>query len=300
MNEIIIKTIPIFLIFLLGYVLKRLAILKKEDGDLFLKTVFYVAAPALILLSVSKVELQFDFIFLPVIAILVVLITYGVSYFIGRKLNLSRQTFGVFLVGPMIMNTHFLLPFIIAEYGEEGMAIFSLFDLGVALLAFTFVYYLACKYGTNNRNSKVMIKKFIFSPLLLSLVIAIMINLADLSIPAVADNFFRFLSNLVTPLVMLSLGIYFNLSITRFIPIVSAILIRMPFGFMLGYVFCGIFGLDGLNKILVLVMSAAPVGYNTLTFSSLENLDKEFAAGLISLSILSGFISTSLIIIFFS
>lgn len=299
MNEIITKTIPIFLIFLLGYVLKKNGILKKEDGDIFLKTVFYVAAPSLIILSVSNIDLRFNFIFLPIIAGLIILCTAAVAYLIGSRLNLPRKTLGVFLMGSMIMNTSFLLPFIIATYGKEGLAIFSIFDSGNAFVVFTFIYYVACKYGDNDRDQFVMMKKFIFSPLLWALVVAVIINFSNFTIPGIAVDLFQLLGNLVTPLVMLSLGVYFSLSTTKLMPVIVAIVVRMIFGFFLGFVFVSLFKLEGLSRMTVLIASAAPAGYNTLTFSSLENLDKEFAANLISISILLGFVTTSVVIIFF-
>lgn len=300
MNEIIIKIAPIFLIFLSGNILKRIGIFKKEDADLFLKIVFYAAAPSLVIVSVSSLALEFAFIYLPVIAMLIILCTSVLARATGRKLGLERPTLGVFLVGSMIMNTHFILPFVIAVYGKDGMARYSLFDLGNALVVFTFVYYVACKYGTNGYDPKSISRKLFFSPLLWALMIGITLNAYNIRMPGVADDFFQLLGNMVTPLVMLALGIYFSLNIKHAAPAACVLLIRMFFGFILGLIFSQVFGLEGLTRTIVLLSSAAPVGYNTLTFSSLENLDKEFAAEIISLSILLGFVSTSIIMIFFS
>jgi len=51
-----------------------------------------------------------------------------------------------------------------------------------------------------------------------------------------------------------------------------------------------LFGLSGLNKTVAVLCSAAPVGFNTMTSSSLGNLDTLFAASLLSASILIGFL----------
>jgi len=277
-----------------------MGIFKKEDADLFLKIVFYTAAPSLIIVSVSSLALEFAFLYLPVIAMLIILCTSVLARAVGKKLDLERPTLGTFLVGSMIMNTHFILPFVIAVYGKEGMARYSLFDFGNALVIFSFVYYIACKYGTNGYNPRDIEKKLFYSPLLWALAIGITVNVAHIPMPSVADNLFQLLGNMVTPLVMLALGIYFNLNVKHAVPAIYVILIRMFFGFVLGLVFSQVFGLEGLTRTIVLLSSAAPVGYNTLTFSSFEHLDKEFAAGIISLSILLGFVSTSIIMIFFS
>lgn len=290
MNEALIKIIPVILVFVLGYFLKKINLLKKEDGDLFLKLVFYVTLPALIILSISNIKLALDFIYLPVIAALVILITYFASYLTSKSLRLQNKSLGVFLIGSMIMNVGFTLPFIIAAYGQEGLARISLFDFGNGFLVFTFVYYIACKYGRSKKESKTMIKKFLLSPPIWALVIALILNLAGLKTPVVAENFLQIIGDLTTPLIMLSLGIYFTPKIVKFLPLSLAMIIRMLFGLFLGLVFVKLFDLEGLTRVIVLLGSAAPVGYNTLTFSSLEDLDKEFAASLVSFSVLIGII----------
>ncbi len=95
---------------------------------------------------------------------------------------------------------------------------------------------------------------------------------------------------------MLSLGIYFSPKLVKIFPLISAIVIRMLFGLLLGFFFVELLNLEGLTRLIILIGSAAPVGYNTLTFSSLENLDKEFAASLVSFSILIGIVFIPILI----
>lgn len=87
---------------------------------------------------------------------------------------------------------------------------------------------------------------------------------------------------------MISLGIRFNPRIVNWAALISviSIRIRMILGLLLGFVFGLLFRLDGLNRLVVLICSAAPVGINTLTFATMEKLDVDFAASLVSLSIL--------------
>jgi hypothetical protein len=290
MFEIALKLIPVILIFLLGYMLKRMHVFKQEDGDLFLKIVFYLSLPALVILSVIRINLSPDFIYLPLIAILIIFITFILSFSTGKALRLPDESLGVFLTGTLIMNTNFLLPFFVAAYGEEGLARAAVFDFGNGFLAFTFVYYLACKYGQNDSSRKVLIRKFLLSPPLWSLFISIILNLSHARLPAVANHFLHLLGNMTIPLIMLSLGIYFQPKIRGSLPIFAAIFIRMFVGLLLGSIFAALFHLDGLNKSVVLISSAAPVGYNTLTFASMEKLDREFAADIVSFSLLIGIV----------
>ena len=286
MNKIILELIPIIIIFVIGFASRKFKILKKEDGDTLLKIIFYFTLPSLIIYSIPKIKLS---------AIWIVLITFFISFFVSRKLNLGTKSVGTFLVGSMIMEISFTLPFILITYGSEGLARIVLFDIGNTIMAFSFVYFIAGKYGKNN-NFKVLTRKIIFSPPLLASLLGILLNLINYRLPLVLDSTSGIIGNLTIPLMMFSLGIYFNPKIIKVLPTSSGVFIRMFIGLTLGFTIAKIFGLDGMDRAVVLIGAAAPVCYNTLTFSSLENLDKEFAANLISVSILVGFLLIPLLI----
>jgi malate permease and related proteins len=300
LSGVIFKILPVILIFVLGYFLKIIQFLNKENAALFLKVVFYISLPALILLSVSEIKLSPDLIFLPLITILVMVITYGVSYGLGKLLHLEKKVMGVFLIGTIIMNTLFSLPFILAAYGEEGLSRMMIFDFGNALLVFTFVYSIACKYGDQGGNSKMLLKKLASSSPIWALFIAIILNLADIRIHPAGINFLKIVGNLTIPLAMLSLGIYFNPKIVRIVPLSYAVMVRMLFGFLLGVIFVKMFNLEGLNRQIVIIGSSVPSGYATLTFSAIENLDAEFASSLVSTSVLIGIFLIPALILFLS
>jgi hypothetical protein len=295
--SVILKIIPVVLIFLLGYALKRLNILKKEDGDLFLKVVYYVALPALVIISIADIKLRVDFVYLPAAAVLVALTTTAISFFTGKVFHLPQATLGTFIIGSTIMNIGFTLPFFITAYGKEGLARITMFDFGNMAIIFTFVYWLACKHGTSSMDTRVMIRKLLLVPPMWALVIAVALNLMKIRIPFFINDFLQMVGWMMTPLVMLALGLYFSPRMTKMGPVLSATFIRMIIGFASGFLLANLFGLEGLNRSIVIIGAAAPVGYTTLTFSYLEDLDKEFAASLISFSIIMGMIFTPLLIL---
>lgn len=282
MSEIANNILPLIMVFFLGHLSKRLGLLDKDNADLLLKLFFYVALPALVLLSIPQISLTVDLLSLPLIAIAMILASYFVALLSRRRFHLERQSLGVFLVGSIVFNGAFAYPFIFVTYGEQGMGIAYLFDFGNAIIAFSLAYYLACRYGTSNYTSAGLFKKFFLSPPLLALVIAIILNLSEVKLPEFSLEFLRILSNMTTPLVMLALGIYFNHRIVKGGPLLTVIGIRIFGGLLLGYALVSLFGLSGMSKSVVLIMAVCPSGMNTLTYASMENLDKEFAASIIS------------------
>ena len=97
---------------------------------------------------------------------------FFLSFFISKRFILEPKSLGVFLVGSMIMEVSFTLPFILTAYGQEGLARIVLFDIGNTIMAFSFVYFIACRYG-ENKNSRILVKKIISSPPLLASLLAI-------------------------------------------------------------------------------------------------------------------------------
>ena len=289
MNDFILKIIPIVVIFFLGYIFKRVRLFAKEDADLLLKVVFNVTLPALTFLSISRVELDTRYLFLPLIAMATVFITYIPARFFGKFLKLEPKTLGVFMIGIMIMNTGFTMPFLIAAFGDEGLAVYTIFDFGNSFLIFTFIYYHAIKYG-DFKGHKIPIKKFFNLPPIWGLIGGLVVNFINIKMPLAAINFLEIVGTPTAFLVMLSLGIYFTPRIAEFGKVGLVLFLRIGVGLMLGYCFTLIFNLDGLLRTLVIVFCGAPVGYNTLVFASRENLDKEFAASIVSISLLLGII----------
>jgi malate permease and related proteins len=284
------KIIPIVLVFAFGYLLKAGKVLDKNDGDTLLKVFFNVSVPALIFLSVSQMHLTLELLWLPVIAILIILISYFAAHSCGRGLKLERPAFGSFLVSVLVMNVAFSYPFLLATGGEEGLALVSLFDFGNTFIVWTFTYFLACKYGPHSASTAVMLKKFASSPPLLSLFCALIMNQSHLALPDLIVQFFKMLGHLSTPLMMLSLGIFFRPKTSQKGAVFSAVFLRMGGGLLLGYLLSYLAGLEGLPRVVVLVASCSPAGITSLVFTAMEDLDQELAAGIISYSVLAGLV----------
>ncbi len=299
MTEITNNLLPIFLIFLLGYICQRVGFLTKDNADLFLKTFFYLVLPAVVLLSISQVHLTIHLVALPVITVLMTSISYAIANFSRRFFTMPPKTTGVFLIGSTILNGAFVYPFVLAIYKEQGLAIAYLFDFGNALVAFSFAYYLACHYGNSGTNlsRREIYKKFLLSPPLLALSLAVILNLTGLKLPQAGYEFLRTLGGMTTPLIMLSLGIYFSPKIINPGPLFTVIGIRVWGGLILGIILTYVFGFTGENRIITIIMALSPSAMNTLIYATLEGLDKEFAASIISYTTVISMVLISLMIL---
>jgi predicted permease len=302
LNIIINKLFPVILMFVLGYSLKKKKVFKSSDAQLFLKLAFYVSIPALLIQSISKINIS-NFYYLPLIAVLIYIILFFISHTLSNILKLKPKTKGTFIIGSLIMNGSFVIPFYISMYGIEEMGRFAIYDLGNALMIYSFVYVMACRYGSDEDakiNIKEILKKLFFAPPFLGILIGLIFNISGTELPEIINNFLSPLGILTGPLFMIALGMNFNPRLINGKYILCVIGIRVFLGLAISYMFVNLFNIEGMNKIAVLLLSSAPTGATTLTYSALEDLDIEFASSLVSYSILFGLFFIPTLIYFIS
>ena len=300
MNPFVEKIIPLILSFFVGLAAKHLKMLSKEDAPVLLRLVLNICLPALTIIAINNVRVSADMLLIPVMAILVVLMMYFISGLTQRSLKMPKTMYGSFLVGTMIMNTAYALPFFSAAFGDEGLARASLFDIGNTFMIFTFTYYNAIKYGDNPHTDRIQWIKFLRLPPLWAMLIAFVVKISGQAVPEIGINFLSLIGLPTTPLVMIALGLYFEPKLKNMGKAFIAIFIRMGIGLGVGYLLALIFGLEGLTRTTVIVCSALPIGFNTLIFANLENMDREFAATMVSFSIIIALLYLPLLIFLFS
>jgi malate permease and related proteins len=286
MPKVYLELAPVFLIIFSGTALRYFKILAKEDATIILNVVFYFSLPALILGSIPNVVLERDFIFLPIVPIIIALTLFLIAVMLGKYLKLERKTLGVFVISSLIMNTAFAYPFALALFGHDGLARILIFDIGNSLLVYGFAYYQACKFGNHQIDRKKLIKRLVTSLPLWSIVIALILNFAGIKTDGFLHGFLKMAGDLTIPLLLVSVGVLFDPKLVNIKAMSYALFIRMVLGIILGLALVKLFQLEGLTSYIVILATATPIGYNTLTFSSIEKLDSEFAAALISVSIL--------------
>lgn len=286
MLEIYIKLLPVFGFFFLGTALRMLKLITHKHGALLLKTVFYVTLPVLILVRVAEAELTLDKLYLPVINIVINLGCMSVMLVVTRKMHIARATLGVMLVSSVLINDSLLYPFVSAVLDKEAFLDLVIFDIGNAIVAVTVAYAVAFYYGEEVLELKTIFINILKLPALWSLVIALILNVNAIAIPAAPLGILEPFGMLTNPFILVSLGIYFSPRIKNLRLLSITIIIRMFVGLLIGCAIVTVLDLSGSSYIIVLLCSAAPMGFNTLTYASLAKLDIEFASNVVSISIL--------------
>lgn len=292
------KIFPIISFFAIGYSLKCLKVLKKDDAPVLLKLVFYLFSPAVIILSISSIELEKQFIMYPVSA----LCMHGIMYTLGLILSKfikfeSGKKRKIFRGSLLIMNLTFILPFFIMFFGKENVYLLSMFDAGNLLMVSSLAYSLIVSNDEDTFSDK--IKMLFKSPLIISIIIGTVLNILNIKIPSGINVALEKIADCTGTVIMIALGVYFTPKFKNFkfsILVVSCKMIGMFLGAL---IIMNILPIDEVGKKLLLLGSFSPIGNNVLTYVMVSKGDIELASNVVSLSIIISFIMTTVLLVTF-
>ena len=126
-----------------GYLIKRLGLVAREDGRILNRIVLYITLPAMNLRVISGTDLSWQLFILPIVFLVAGLLMSQMAKVPTRMLQLSRADTGTFVVSLCGVMASLAYPFIEAGYGDEGISLVAISDLGNAIAIFAMAYYLS-------------------------------------------------------------------------------------------------------------------------------------------------------------
>ncbi|HSE29619.1 MAG TPA: AEC family transporter [Candidatus Saccharimonadales bacterium] len=299
--DILVKLLPTFGLIGLGYFLKRQGIFNADLGRTLLKFVFLVAAPVLTLRSISQLHLDSSLLAIFILPLVLTAASYVLVKPLEKRVNLKPKQFAVFLMATMAVNSGFTLPFVMSIAGDDGAARVALFNVLNGFMVFGWVYSIAISYGHRENLRKIDILKAVtVTPAFITLIVALAMNFTSTEIPSWISPTVNMLADLTAPLILLALGLILEPRLMFPTQTFQSLFIRMVGGLAIGVAFVIVFGLTGVDRIAVLILAASPVGFNAVTFSSLEKLDDTFAASIVSMGLLAGLVLISILTVLLS
>ena len=286
MLDIILKLSPIFLFFGLGVFIRRIGFANTVHGEFLLKFIFFISLPAMLLLIISTVPISPEKYYLPVIGILINVFCLGLTLLLTRFMNIKRLMLGSMLLCTAVMNNMVLYPFILYGIEADALLDLALVDFGNGITTATISYGIALAYGNKGSSIYAVVIKLVSSPLTWALIIGILLNIYSIVLPKLVISFLEPLGNMASPLILITLGIFFSPKLKNFRYVSTTILIRSAFGLLVGICLAKLFGFTGQTFTVIAISAAAPIGFTALAFSSIGKLDMEFTASAVSLSIL--------------
>jgi predicted permease len=289
-SETLLRLLPVVLGMAVGFLLRRLGVAEHRDGDFVFKLVFYVCLPALMFTSLSTVDVTGRLAIFPATALAAVSAGYLAGRFAAARARLPPTRAAVLVSACMIVNTGFALPFAQAVYGADGVVRIAAFDAVNTTLTFTWAYYTAARGNPEHTGGSLLLDRLLRSPPLYGIAAGLAVNLTGVHVPAALAGPIATFGAVTAVLISIGVGILFEPPGRHIGPAALAVGIRLATGLAVGVPVILIFGLHGVDRTIVLLLAVAPVGFVSVTFASLENLDVRYAVNALSVSMVSSFV----------
>ncbi len=233
MSEILLAIAPIFLLIILGHLLRRGGIPSIEFWHLNDNLVYWVLFPSLLFYKMATVELSGDLLgeFATVIYL-----GFGSTVLFaltaGRVLNLGRPVLTSVLQGCVRHNTFIALAVAERVFGPEGLALAALITallIPVTNVSVVTLMVMLLRGPTRGAVIGAIARDLVRNPLLIAVTLGIAVNLAEIrEIPVVYDMA-RILGGAALPIVLLCVGanIHVRAMVAAIVPIVVSIAGKM-------------------------------------------------------------------------
>jgi len=267
----------------------------RETRLVLTRLVYNVTIPAAIFTSIGRARLTPGLALLALLGFAIPCAFAGVMRLATRDLGDRPDRRGVLMVANVTLVV-FAYPFLEAYFGETGLSRIAAYDVGNAVFAGSVAFWLAQSFG--NRASGSIGKNALRvakSPLLLAAVAGVIVSALDVPVIGVLGNTLDLLKAANTPLAMIAVGTFLDPDLSHARLLLRYVVLRMVLGGVVAWAAALALGLDGVEIIAATVGAAMPAGTTALVYAGQEGLDAEFAASLISGTMLVGVVVVALL-----
>jgi len=293
MEEILKTILPIFVIILLGWGLRRLDFMQEGFLKPANRLVYYVAIPAMIFREIAEAELVQHFSLVLVAATLAPLIVVALAGLIlVRGIKLQRHRVGSFLQCSVHGNLGYI-GLAVAFYflGDEGFTRASILA-GFVMLLQNFFSVVALSRFNNEPDQEIstlsLIRRVLLNPVIISAMAGMASSLVGLHLPAILDRSLRILSGMALPLALLVIGISISfaemrkqLRLTALIGFLKLILLPAT-----GLILFHLLDLQRIEYLPALILLASPTATISYVMASEMAGDADMATAAISVTTL--------------
>lgn len=249
------------------------------------KVITNVLLPMLIIGSFNQINLTSQFV-LPLINIVWVLIIALIAIISCKLLKYDKRMSGSLILSSCTSEGGSIgVALIMIIQNGKYIAEFIILDIANAIMLFTFVYYLGCTYGVNKKFKSSVLKDFLFSPIILSLIIAIILNLNGVLLSNNINDVINFSAQAILPLILIGIGAKFKLETNKVVFAIAFSIIKIFVGLLIAMLLIKSFGITSESQTAAIyIISMLPPSYLITVFIKDNNLEESFINNIIPLS----------------
>jgi len=293
MAEILKTILPIFVIILLGWSLRRLEFMQEGFLKPANRLVYYVAIPAMIFREIAEAEFLQHFSLVLVATTLVpLLIVAVVGFILVRGIKLPPYRVGSFLQCSFHGNLGYI-GLAVAFYflGDEGFTRASILA-GFVMLLQNFLAVVSLSRFNKEPDQKIstlsLVRRVLLNPVIISAMAGMAFSLTGLNLPVIVDSSLKILSGMALPLALLVIGTSISfvqmqqqLQLTALIGVLK--LVFLP---AIGLILFHLLHLRRIEYLPALILLASPTATVSYVMASEMAGDADMATAAISVTTL--------------
>ncbi len=216
MSAILVRACFFLLMVVLGYVMKKLGILSKEDGVAVSRVVLNITLPCAIMISFRSFVFEWSYMAIPLVSFVSNWILLGLGYAVSRRGGRNEKIFYM-LELPAYNIGNFTLPFVSGLLGATGVVATCLFDMGNSPMCLGISCMLASLAIGENSGHSVMgsIMRLFTKPSFVVYVVMLTLSIFSLSLPDAVFDFVSLISPANGPMAMIMIGLMLEFSSDR-------------------------------------------------------------------------------------
>ena len=216
LSDTLIVTGPIFLIVLLGLVLRRVGFIDDHFNQMASRLVFSICLPVLLFTTISQIQLD-ETINLPVFnfSLFGAVLGFALSWGLATRVQ-PRSDRGVVVQGAFRSNLGVIgLALCANAYGAPGLALASLLMASLTVAYNILSVFILSFYSNAELDWRTVLLDILKNPLIVSIVIAIVVARFSLPIPGVLLGAGEYVGSMALPLALLGTGAGMSLKALR-------------------------------------------------------------------------------------
>jgi predicted permease len=289
--------VPILLLMGIGFLSRKLGILRMGDERVLSAYVYFFALPALFLVDLAETSFGAEtltFIFAGVIPIFVVVAVYGLLYAVFR---FSRNTFYLLTLSTIFGSLAFFgIPFVTFAFPSEQtehLATLAAATIGIVAIAvsITMLEFYRLRESAKREGLKQVAVRLAKNPLIISIVVGILISVVGVEIPSPVSTFLHMMGGTTSAVAVFMLGAflygkkYANLTVAF-----GLSLLRIVFLPVVALATLALFKLPTMDQSVLVLMHAMPVAVSLSVLSERYDFHRETVASLTLISSLGAIV----------
>ena len=288
-------TFPIFLVMVLGYLLKRYGMLTDEFAAAANRFNFKVTLPAMLVRDIAAVDIQNVFdgryvLFCALASTICFWVIWGFTkIFLKEKSMRGAFVQASFRSSAAVMG----LAFINNIYGESAMG--PLMIIGAVPL-YNIFSVIVLTFESNEREQNIQFKEklrkavinILKNPIIVAIFIGLLIGYSGITLPVIAQKTLNSVAQMATPLALIVIGVSFKgrAAIAKLKPALWATLTKLVFQPLIFIPTAIFMGFTGEKLIGILIMLAAPTTPSCYIMAKSMGNDGELTASVVVLTTL--------------